>query len=98
MTIHKNDNLTRHPTNPAIPSPSRPAFLDSSLRWNDDGDGNGFVAIPTAPLLFLANYLTSTSVIYGQDVLYAARGQEARSRPAKAGIQWFTQAIPAQRE
>ena len=26
-------------------------------------------------------------VIYGQDVLYAARGQDARSRPAKAGIQ-----------
>ena len=23
----------------------------------------------------------------GQDVLYAARGQDARSRPAKAGIQ-----------
>ena len=28
-------------------------------------------------------------VIYGQEVLYAARGQDARSRPAKAGIQWF---------
>ena len=27
------------------------------------------------------------SVIYGQEVLYAARGQDARSRPAKAGIQ-----------
>ena len=90
------------------------------------------------------------AVIYGQDALYAARGQEARSRdgqdalyaargraawmhayrdtgmqavdrvgnrrsrtpaaarrkpesklsviPAKAGIQWFIQAIPAQRE
>ena len=25
-------------------------------------------------------------VIYGQDALYAARGQDARSRPAKAGI------------
>ena len=37
-------------------------------------------------------------VIYGQEVLYAARGQDARSRPAKAGIQWFRQAIPAQRE
>ena len=34
-------------------------------------------------------------VIYGQDVLYAARGQEARSRQAKAGIQWFIQSIPA---
>ena len=31
----------------------------------------------------------SPSVIYGQEVLYAARGQDARSRPAKAGIQWF---------
>ena len=32
--------------------------------------------------------LTSApAVIYGQEVLYAARGQEARSRPAKAGIQ-----------
>ena len=28
-------------------------------------------------------------VIYGQEVLYAARGQDARSRPAQAGIQWF---------
>ena len=28
--------------------------LDSSLRWNDDGGGVGFVAIPTAPLLCLA--------------------------------------------
>ena len=26
-------------------------------------------------------------VIYGQDVRYAAKGQDARSRPAKAGIQ-----------
>ena len=26
-------------------------------------------------------------VIYGQEVLYAARGQDARSRPAQAGIQ-----------
>ena len=38
------------------------------------------------------------TVIYGQEVLYAARGQDARSRPAKAGIQWLRQAIPAQRE
>ena len=36
------------------------------------------------------------AVIYGQDVLYAVRGQDARSRPAKAGIQWFMQYIPAQ--
>ena len=35
------------------------------------------------------------TVIYGQEVLYAARGQEARSRPAQAGIQWLRQAIPA---
>ena len=34
-------------------------------------------------------------VIYGQEVLYAARGQDARSRPAKAGIQWFMPYIPA---
>ena len=34
-------------------------------------------------------------VIYGQEVLYAARGQEARSRPAQAGIQWFRLYIPA---
>ena len=34
------------------------------------------------------NFLTSAPfVIYGQEVLYAARGQEARSRPAQAGIQ-----------
>ena len=26
-------------------------------------------------------------VIYGQEVLYVARGQDARSHPAKAGIQ-----------
>ena len=36
------------------------------------------------------------AVIYGQEVLYAARGQDARSRPAQAGIQWFRQYIPAQ--
>ena len=35
------------------------------------------------------------AVIYGQDVLYAARGQDARSRPAQAGIQWFKLYIPA---
>ena len=41
--------------------------------------------------------LTSApAVIYGQEVLYAARGQEARSRPAQAGIQWFIAYIPAQ--
>ena len=37
-------------------------------------------------------------VIYGQDVRYAARGQEARSRPAKAGIQWFVLSMPACRQ
>ena len=31
--------------------------------------------------------IPTPAVIYGQEVLYAARGQEARSRPAKAGIQ-----------
>ena len=30
-----------------------------------------------------------------EEVLYAARGQDARSRPAKAGIQWFRPDIPA---
>ena len=40
------------------------------------------------PFAMLDKCLTSApSVIYGQEVLYAARGQEARSRPAKAGIQ-----------
>ena len=33
-------------------------------------------------------------VIYGQEVLYAAGGQEARSRLAHAGIQWFVLSIP----
>ena len=47
----------------------------------------GYPNVPIAP-----------AVIYGQDVLYAARGQDARSRPAKAGIQWFMQYIPAKRE
>ena len=75
---HRNDNRTCYPAKPAIHSLPWPLFLDSSLRWNDDGGGNGFVAIPTASLLFLANYLTSTSPVI----------------PAKAGIQWFRQAIP----
>ena len=41
MTMHRHDNRTRHPANPAIPAPPRPPFLDSSLRWNDDGGGMG---------------------------------------------------------
>ena len=56
---HRNDNRTRHPPKPAIPSPSRPPFLDSSLRWNDNGGRNRCAAILTAPLPCLANYLTS---------------------------------------
>ena len=32
----------------------------------------------------------SPTVIYGQEVLYAARGQEARSRPAKARLHGCT--------
>ena len=52
--------------------------LDSSFRWNDDEmiDANWqpYSLNPCLP------------VIYGQEVLYAARGQDARSRPAKAGI------------
>ena len=34
---------------------------------------------------------SAPAVIYGQEVLYAARGQEARSRPAQArlhGCRW----------
>ena len=43
---------------------------------------------PENPFAMFAEFLTSAPVvIYGQEVLYAARGQEARSRPAKAGIQ-----------
>ena len=65
------------------------ARVDSSFRWNDGGGvvvgkyaGNGK---GVAGGVF---YLHSRPVvIYGQDVLYAARGQDARSRPAKAGIQ-----------
>ena len=45
---NRRDNRTRYPAKPAIPSPSRPAFLDSGLRRNDNGGRNGFVAIPTA--------------------------------------------------
>ena len=79
---HRNDDRMCYPAKPTIHSLPWPLFLDSSLRWNDDRGGNGFVAIPTAPLLFLANYLTSTSSVIA----------------AQAGIQWFRQAIPAQRE
>ena len=41
---------------PPIAPPSfmdTPAGMQASLRWNDDGGGGGFVAIPIAPLLFL---------------------------------------------
>ena len=52
--------------------------LDSGLRRNDDEtiDANWqpYSLNPCLP------------VIYGQEVLYAAIGQDARSRPAKAGI------------
>ena len=37
--------------------------------------------------LRLTRWVYPSIVIYGQEVLYAARGQEARSRPAQAGIQ-----------
>ena len=54
--------------------------MQASLRWNDDGGGMGFVVIPTASLPFLTNYLTSApSVIYGQEVLYAAKGHAYRT-------------------
>ena len=43
---NRDDNRMRHPAKPAIPSFARPSFLDSSLRWNDDGGRNGLVAIP----------------------------------------------------
>ena len=68
---YRYDNPTCHPITPAIPAlPSLassaacsrrrsttyiPVGVDSSLRWNDDGGGNGFVVIPIAPLLFLPN-------------------------------------------
>ena len=49
MTIHRHDNRTRASGKTYYPFALRPAFLDSSLRWNDDGDRNGFVAIPMPP-------------------------------------------------
>ena len=62
--------------------------LDSSLRWNDDGGRDGFFCQPDNPFAILGKCPTPASfVIYGQEVLYAVRGQEARSRPAQAGIQ-----------
>ena len=62
--------------------------LDSSLRWNDDWGWNVFFCHPDS-LFDIPDKIADAAptVIYGQDVLYAARGQEARSRPAKAGIQ-----------
>ena len=61
--------------------------MQASFRWNDDevidADRQPYSLNPCLP------------VIYGQEVLYAARGQDARSRPAQAGIQWFNQDIPA---
>ena len=63
------------------------ALLDSSFRWND----NEAIDTDRQPYSFNLCF----PVIYGQEVLYAARGQDARSRPAKAGIQWFNQDIPA---
>ena len=56
-----------------------PAFLDSSLRWNDGRDQNEFVAIPN---------LNRPAIIPRSHCVI----------PAKAGIQWFRQDIPAQRE
>ena len=44
-----------HLVKPAIPSLPGLSLLDSGLRRNDDWGGNGIVAIPTAPLLFLTN-------------------------------------------
>ena len=52
---YRNDNSMRHPLKLITHSPSRPRFLDSSLRWNDNGGRNGFVIIPTAPLPFRKN-------------------------------------------
>ena len=47
------------------------------------GGRHGFIANPTAPSAMSGIFLTlAPSVIYGQEVLYAARGQDARSRPA----------------
>ena len=51
--------------------------------WNDDGGEMGVCRYPDSPLrLFLANYLALALAVI----------------PAQAGIQWFIQAIPAQRE
>ena len=73
----------------SFPQHSVIALLDSSFRWNDDE------AIDADQQPYSLNL--RHPVIYGQEVLYAARGQEARSRPAQAGIQ-FKQSIPAERE
>ena len=54
---------------------------------------------PDNSFVIPAEFLTlAPSVIYGQEVLYAARGQEARSRPAQAGIQWFNNLFPRKRK
>ena len=66
--------------------------MQASFRWNDGGGGTHFLAGPLFRLLpcFQVRHCPATLfVIYGQEVLYAARGQDARSRPAKAEIQWF---------
>ena len=81
------------------PFTSQPPLLDSSLRWNDNENPNEVCRHSDSHFAMPHKFLTSTlAVIYGQEVLYAARGQEARSRPAQAGIQWFKQSISAERE
>ena len=62
--------------------------LDSSLRWNDGGGcGWDFFREWQRGCRDDDKPISTSVVIYGQEVLYAARGQDARSRPAKAGIQ-----------
>ena len=58
--------------------------LDSSFRWNDDRGEMGVCRYPDSPLrLSLTNHLAlALAVIYGQEVLYAVKGQDARNRPA----------------
>ena len=51
------------------------AFLDSSLRWNDDGGHSGFVIIPTALLLFLKHYLTSAPSVIPACLQQAGEGR-----------------------
>ena len=68
------------------------ALLDSSFRWNDDGGRYKYLVIPAKARLQDAG--VDSSLRWndnGSDYEYFVI-------PAQAGIQWFRQAIPAQRE